>query len=198
MRRPALAALSMAVLLAGGALSAAETGKSVLRCGIDQGKDRVCGPRPGSLSGTPAAACPSSPATLDLRLYQPVVFSDPRPGDEELIRLGYPGFVFELERTREYPREQAQGGFRSHGPIPLVECCYVKCTEIDVAAKGGSDGSRLGFCMDPLTGGTSFPARGAPDCPRAVKVGGAYRAFSEKSESGACCYAMPPPPPPKR
>jgi hypothetical protein len=170
-----------------------------MQCARDEGKDRVCGPRPGSLRGAPAKACPASPATLDLRMHQAVVFSQPLSPEEEMLRLGYAGFVFEKEQERHYPRDQAREGFRPEGAtFPVVECCYVKCTRLEVAAKGSREGTPLGFCMEPLTGGTSAPARGAPDCPRAVKVAGAYRAFTEKTESGVCCYALPPPPPPSR
>jgi hypothetical protein len=133
---------------------------------------------------------------LDLRLYQPVVYSDPRPGDEELVRLGYPGFVFELEREREYPREQARDGFRPSGGIPLTECCYVKCTPVQVAPEGSAAGSRMGLCIEPPGGGTRFPVPGAPECPRAVKVAGAFRSYTGRNAGGACCYAVPPPPPP--
>ncbi len=175
---------------------AAEAAPSLPRCAMDEGRDRVCGPRPGSLAGDPTDHCPASPTTLDLRLYQPAVYSDPRPDEHELVARGYPGLVFELQREREYPREQARGTFRTHGAIPLIECCYVKCVPIDVAAEGSTAGTPRGFCMQPPSGGTRFPARSASDCPRAVKVAQAYRAFSGKNAGGACCYAVPPPPAP--
>lgn len=190
---PIAAALAAALHAPG---QAAAPPRPPLRCGVDEGRDRVCGPRPGSLYGRPASACPAGPATLDLRMSEPAVYSEARP-DEELVRLGFPGWVFESERQREYPRDQARGGFRPPGPgIPLVECCYVACAPIPVAGEGRAEGIPTGFCMDPPEGGTRFPAPGAPACPRAVKVAGVFRAFTGRGPSGRCCYAVPLPPPP--
>lgn len=167
------------------------------RCGQDEVQWRVCGPRPGSLSGKPAERCPSSPAKLDdVRTSALYDFDSDPVYEAEAARRGYPGFVFEAETHGDYPREQARGDFRPAAPFPVVECYYLGCTKLQVAAKGVATSGGSESCIGPLIGGTSKPAKGVADCPSAVRIAGAYRPLKRRGENGACCYPVPPPVPP--
>jgi hypothetical protein len=165
------------------------------RCGVEEVVHRVQG-QPRVPTGASEAACPASPAELDPAFGvspSPLFYFDlSAEHDAEAARRGYPGFVLE-------------GSMDGVGPpgSPRRLCIYVGCTKLQVAREGvPTKGSES--CLGPLTGGTSVPARGAADCPAAVKIGGAYRPFTRIRRDGAhgdggpaaCCYAVPPPVPP--
>ena len=169
-------------------------------CRADEVLHSVTGPRPGSLTGKPAATCPASPTALDdVRPSQLYYFDHDDAFEADLARRGFLGFVYEFEQRANYPSDRARGGFHPEGStLWVIECYYVGCTKVQVAAKGVSAkamGRSSESCIGPLPGGTSVPAPGAPLCPAAVRIAGEYRSLS-RSDQGRCCYPVPPPVPP--
>jgi hypothetical protein len=167
-------------------------------CGKDEVYHQVHGPRPGSLYGKPSASCPAKPVGLDMLLQSQLFYFDFEDSiQKDMARRGYPEFVLESEQNRQYPRDQARGGFIPQGStIPLIDCYYIGCVKLQVSDRGTPTARWNDSCIGPLMGGTSKPAPGSPGCPAAVKIGGVYRSFRTVDKNGLCCYPVPAPVPP--
>jgi hypothetical protein len=180
--------------------SAAHALATAPRCGVDEIVHRIQGQPVARLEAGESidgeSICPAAASDLDPKFgisASPVFYFDISiEHDAAAARAGYPGYVLE-------------GSMHGVGPpgSPGVQCVYVGCTKLQVAAQGVATIGRES-CLGPLPGGTSQPAAHAVACPAAVKIGGAFRPFTRarphglpgNAEAPACCYTVPAPIPP--